>query len=230
MMIDESTPNWNNGNGNGNGNGDEAKRLVVVVAVDQTASSTAAIDAAAALIRTINGGEIHVVHVIPLNIVPEGAVAQSMALLVAEGRSFIDVVVGRVSASFDGRVCGHLAVGPVARRVLQLASDLQADYIVVGSAGKTWVERLMAGSVSEAIAKKARCTVIVARPTTYADESDSSVPEILPACSKCLVVQRASNGEKLWCVQHATRHAHGHLHYETPEPFAVGSTFIQSTT
>jgi len=96
---------------------------------------------------------------------------------------------------------------------------------VVGTHGKKALERMLVGSVSLAVVKKAHCPVVVARPKEYVHEH---VPEILPPCPKCLETQRASKGEKLWCEQHSGRHVHGQLHYEMPKGYAAGSMLIRA--
>jgi hypothetical protein len=53
-------------------------------------------------------------------------------------------------------------------------------------------------------------------------------PEIEPPCHDCLDVRWASAGSVMWCARHTRHHAHGHVHYEYPEPFAMGSLLLRS--
>jgi nucleotide-binding universal stress UspA family protein len=170
------------------------------------------------------GAELHFLYVIATETLPDGLGSSANDLL-RGGRVFIDETTRMMAERFEGRVLGHLAVGRPERQILQLAADLEADVIVVGSHSKKALERLMLGSVSEFVAKKAQCSVIVARPKNYSDPH--SVPEIEPPCRQCLEVQRATDGERLWCEAHANRHAHAHLHYELPPAFAVGSMLLR---
>ena len=64
--------------------------------------------------------------------------------------------------------------------------------------------------------------MLVARP-----KDRVVAPEIEPPCPQCVEVQKKTNGDSLWCVQHAGKHVHARTHYETPEPFAVGSMFLR---
>ena len=82
----------------------------------------------------------------------------------------------RVGAAFAGRstradiqFCVHARIGKAAHEILALASDVGADLIFIGSHGKTGVERLLLGSVSERVVREAQCPVMVARVKTYAD-------------------------------------------------------------
>jgi hypothetical protein len=84
------------------------------------------------------------------------------------------------------------------------------------------VERTLMGSVSERVVRRAQCPVVVARPTTY-----GVAPAVEPPCPECLETRRESSDERMWCGRHAERHPRARLHYETPEPFALGSTLIR---
>ncbi len=198
------------------------ERVVVVAAVDQTAASDAVIYTATSLASSIAGAELHFVHVIaepPTN----GLSPLPMNELLREGRTFLDRVTASASPRFGGRVVGHLGVGAPQRQILQLAADLEADLVVVGSHGKGAIARMMLGSVSQSVVNNAPCAVLVARPKEYRTD----IPEIEPPCPRCLEVQRASGGEKLWCEQHSSRHPRGRLHYESPSSFGVGSMLLR---
>jgi nucleotide-binding universal stress UspA family protein len=200
----------------------DTNRVVIVAAVDRTAASDSVVYTATGLATAIPGAELHFVHVIvepPTN----GLSPLPMEELLHEGRTLLDDVKKRAEARFAGRVVVHLGVGSAHKQILQLASDLEADLIVVGSHNKGALARMMLGSVSQAVVNKAQCAVLVARPKDY----HTSVPEIEPPCPKCVEVQRATGGEKLWCEQHSAKHPRPHLHYATPAPFGVGSMLLR---
>lgn len=199
-------------------------RTVIIAAVDRTATSEPVIYTATSLATAIARAELHFLYVIDPAPTPNLPSSPSMTEMLRQGRVFVDDLTREAATRFSGRVAGHIAAGEPHKQILQLASDLEADLIVVGSHGKKALERLMMGSVSQAVVKKAQCAVLVARPKSYAP---SDVPEIEPPCPKCLEVQRSGQGDKLWCEQHSVRHAHGRLHYETPATFGLGSMFIR---
>ena len=60
----------------------------------------------------------------------------------------------------------HVAIlkwGNVAETILQTAAEEQCDLIVLGSRGLTGFKRLMLGSISNAVAAKAQCPVLVVK-------------------------------------------------------------------
>ncbi|MDQ3365687.1 MAG: universal stress protein [Myxococcota bacterium] len=83
-------------------------------------------------------------------------------------------LTARASAAFAGRATAaeiqfyvHARIGKPADQVLAVARDVSADLIFIGSHGKTGVERLLLGSVSERVVREAQCPVMVVRPKTY---------------------------------------------------------------
>ena len=58
---------------------------------------------------------------------------------------------------------GILKWGNVAETILQTATEEQCDLIVLGSRGLTGFKRLMLGSISNAVAAKAQCPVLVVK-------------------------------------------------------------------
>jgi nucleotide-binding universal stress UspA family protein len=82
----------------------------------------------------------------------------------------------RVTEIFAGRRAAgevhffvHARLGHPAEEVLSLAVEVGADLILIGSHGRTGVDRLMLGSVSEKVAREAKCPVMVVRGKTYRD-------------------------------------------------------------
>lgn len=83
-------------------------------------------------------------------------------------------VAEKLTAAFAVRAPGekihfivHVRIGKPAQEILGLAQDVAAELIIVGSHGFRGVDRLLFGSVSEAVVRGARCPVLVVRPKTY---------------------------------------------------------------
>ncbi len=196
---------------------------VYLVAVDGTTSNDPALDLACKLAAALGGAaELNIVHVVPVT--PTATMGMGplppLADLHEAARKSLDRACAAVAERFSGKVASHLATGEPWRQIVQLASTLSADLVVVGTAGRTGVARFVLGSVAEKVVRHAACPVLVARAKDYEAHDE---PTIEPPCPDCVAVQKRTHRAEMWCAQHATHHAHGHLHYEWPQPFAVGT-------
>jgi nucleotide-binding universal stress UspA family protein len=75
-------------------------------------------------------------------------------------------VLGRSADALRAKgvtVTTRQARGPIGQRVVQAANELSADLIVVGSRGHGRLEESLLGSVSDAVARHARCSVLIVR-------------------------------------------------------------------
>lgn len=71
----------------------------------------------------------------------------------------------------------HVRLGDAADSLHQVAVDVDADLIVVGTHGTRGIARLVLGSVSERLVKLARVPVLVARPKDFGGLGKSARPE-----------------------------------------------------
>ncbi len=67
------------------------------------------------------------------------------------------------AARADLQVSSQTATGSPESRIVEIAEEWQADLIIVGSHGYNAWERLLLGSVSNAVVHHAPCSVLVAR-------------------------------------------------------------------
>ena len=72
----------------------------------------------------------------------------------------------------------HARIGEAAEEILDLAREIGADLVVIGSHGKTGFRRLLLGSTTEAVVRRARCPVIVARAKEYPEVTLSRVVRV----------------------------------------------------
>lgn len=104
----------------------------------------------------------------------------------------------------------HVRSAPPADAIAQLATDLEADLVVVGTHGRRGARRLLLGSVAEKVVRLSPCAVLVVPPPA------EPVPQIEPACARCLETRRSTDGAEFWCEQHRERHGRRHtFHYRT---------------
>lgn len=146
----------------------------ILLAIDTSAFSEAAV---AAVIRQFSptGNAVHVFHA------ADWATHLPVAYAFAEGRTGArDVVALHDRILAEGQACVDQAAktlraagfavttevaadGEVRRLILETAAKWPADVIVVGSHGRTGLDRLLLGSVSEGVVRRAPCSVEVVR-------------------------------------------------------------------
>ena len=114
-------------------------------------------------------------------------------------------------AQLGFRIVSHAQIATAAQCIVQLASDLGADLIVIGTHNPKGIERLLLGSVAESTVRNARCPVLVIPPPP------KSEPEvtITPACPECVQTRFASAGKDFWCAQHSERHGRRHTYHQS---------------
>lgn len=61
----------------------------------------------------------------------------------------------------------HARIGHPAVEILGLCREVAADLVFIGTHGATGLERIVLGSVSERVAREAKCAVMVVRANTY---------------------------------------------------------------
>jgi hypothetical protein len=116
------------------------------------------------------------------------------------------------------RVISHVRIDAPAREIAQLASDLEADLVVVGTNGRRALSWLVLGSVAEVVVRLAPCPVLVVRPQRLVE-----LPKIEPPCSECVQARKQSGGEHQWCAQHSERHGQRHTYHQNDRSVADGT-------
>ena len=78
----------------------------------------------------------------------------------------------------DVRVEHRLEEGAAAQRILDVARDIQAGLIVMGTHGRTGLGRLLLGSVAEQVLRRAACPVLTVKVplSTHAASQAKVVP------------------------------------------------------
>lgn len=193
----------------------EAPKYTIVVGIDFSESSDKALDQAIELAVARNA-ELHVLYVDDhFRGAEDGREAAEAALEKIEKHGITHM--GQISEQLGKSVSfrhlfSHFRVGAPAEQVVQLAVDLNADLIVVGTHGRRGVQRLLMGSVSERVARLARCAVWIVREKDH--EAIGRVPEIEPPCKDCVAKRLETNNAEIWCARHSERHIRAHaLHY-----------------
>ena len=196
---------------------------VVLVGVDFTETSLNALRTAENLARAAPGSELHLVHAFAFSTSPRDTqslfapIESAFGGRLAKAREELDGLVASATSGI-GRVTGHLRIGSPTASIVEVASDISADLIVVGTDQRSGVSRLVFGSVAEKVARNAPCPVLIVRP--------KAVPmweRIEPLCPDCAHVQRTTKGAQLWCAHHSQHRPRPHTYHEAPESYGIGS-------
>jgi nucleotide-binding universal stress UspA family protein len=196
----------------------EPPQSVVVAAIDLVEPSENVLREAAKL-AAMTSGQLHVVHVIPHDAVGSltGEDALRFSNLTDDVRAKLEQLAAELSMAVK-RIVLHVRLGSADVEIAQLASDVGADLVVVGTHGHSGLERLLVGSVGASLIRNAPCPVLVCRP-----KSAPQWEQILPPCADCRAVQQKTARKALWCERHAQHHPRAHTYSEVPASFGLGS-------
>lgn len=204
---------------------DSAKPYVIVVAVDYSDSARLALERAFELAAEKPNAKLHVLNVLP--VYEPAAVDSSNAAWpralpsfeesterlrthVAEARAGYEAAHPDREAGFLETMAVHQRVSDPSVEIAQLAADVEADLVVVGTHGRRGIARLIMGSVAEATIRLAPCTVLVVRPKSVPPPA----PVIEPPCPRCVAARKESQGRELWCAQHREHHGQRHTYHQ----------------
>jgi nucleotide-binding universal stress UspA family protein len=190
-------------------------KAVIVVALDLSPVSEAVMRTAA-VAAAARPCELHLLHVLkapPADPVNTLHVATAVDQTKDQLKTFARDLPRTVS-----RVVIHVRMGDAEVEIAQLASDLECDLIVVGTHGYKGIDRILLGSVAEALIRNAPCPVLTYRPKTVRLWERIESP-----CQDCLAVRQATGRATLWCERHAQHHPRAHTYSEIPPSYGVGA-------
>ncbi len=146
----------------------------ILIAIDGSPFSDAALDEVAGR-PWPKGSEIMIVsaYELPVAATPEvwavpGAYYEQLeSAITAHANSIINCAISKLRKALpsDITIKGKAVAGSPKRVILDEANNCNADLIVVGSHGYPAWERLLLGSVSQAVVSHAKCSVEVVRHT-----------------------------------------------------------------
>jgi nucleotide-binding universal stress UspA family protein len=214
----------------------QERAFTIIVGVDYSDISALALAEAIKAARSRKLNHVHVVHAMsPVQTVGPMVGAYIPPVLdpakaADELQRFVEKRLAEAQRSLpdDGqpiveRLTTHLGVSDPREAITQLASDLDADLIVIGTHGRRGVSRFLLGSVAEGVVRIAPCPVLVVRPCGTAA---TKVPEIEPPCPQCVETRRASEAKDLWCARHREHHDRRHTYHVGPVRSGHQSGFL----
>lgn len=137
----------------------------ILCPIDLSDYSRRALDHAVAIARRYGSTitALHVFSVTPVSPYAPGAPGFEWVVLTQEDR---DRVLAEVARFVDEETSPGVKIAPVvreghsAREILSQAAAMKADLLVMGTHGRTGFERLLLGSVTEKVLRKATCPVL----------------------------------------------------------------------
>ncbi len=191
-----------------------ASHLSVVVGLAFTDADGFAFEQAARIAKGVQGSELHLVHV--FDSAPSEARSRE---LVGHLRLYVNEKAASLGGLKAMTVGIHLRTGKPVRELVQLATDVSADLIVIGSSKGPHMKSWLVGSTAEHLVAAAPCPVLVAPPKSKVVEAHD--PAIEPPCPDCLRARASSHGANWWCERHAHHAQRAHtFSYQREIPFA----------
>jgi nucleotide-binding universal stress UspA family protein len=198
------------------------KPYVVVAGTDFSEEAARALRVACEQVVQHAPAELHVVYVCaavnpnPAPSLAPLAFATGLPLLTMDEQrqsltKYLDEELAKLPTGAHFRVFGHVLIDTPSFGITRLASELEADLIVIGTHGLHGVARWLLGSVAEGVVRHAQCPVLVVPP----EPGKLAIPAIEPPCPRCLAARQASAGAEMWCAQHRERHGRRHTYYQS---------------
>ena len=196
----------------------ENKKFTVLAGIDFSTFTNEVLATAANSAR-VPGGELHVVHVLPQS--ADGAARGEGVLRFANLADDVRARLATLAAEVPkevARIDLHVRLGRPDVEIAQLASDIGADLVVVGTHSRSALDRIMIGSVAESLVRHCPCPLL-----TFRSKPIRPWEQIAPPCPDCLAVQQTTGRTRLWCDRHAQHHPRAHTYAEVPASYALGS-------
>lgn len=141
----------------------------IVLAVDGSEEAKLAARAAAE-ISAAGDSEVHLIYVLPTaerlygvhrysDEVKESLLEHART----EAREFLDAQAERVGSEGGTVAQTYLGTGRPDEEIIELAEEIDAGMVVIGSRGLGGIRRALLGSVSQSVARHAHCPVLVVR-------------------------------------------------------------------
>jgi nucleotide-binding universal stress UspA family protein len=202
---------------------DASARFVALAALDGSSSDTRVAEAAAAVVERLVNAELHLIHVVP-DVASTAFSPAPGSALIDGARAILEEAARCARAKTGKPVRVHITVGVAWKEVVRVGRQLGADLVLVGThdRGHGGFTHFLLGSVAEHIVRHASCPAVLVRA-----KEPSNVPEIEPPCADCTRSQHETAGRTLFCARHREHHPHGHVYYDVPESFGVGSMLLR---
>lgn len=139
----------------------------IVVGLDFSEEGERALDAALRFASSFPGVGIHVLHVDASAKTFEENLDFAVSRTDHTVEARVKALAGGLPQVKDVAVKTYVRGGGAADQIVSLAAELNADLVVVGTRGKRGLERLVLGSVAEAVVRDVGCPVWIVKPKDH---------------------------------------------------------------
>jgi len=197
--------------------------FVLLAALDltDTESGGYALEQALRVATRIPGAQMHVLHV--SGDAPE---QQTLELL---RHYVIEKAASMPGITLEG-VGVHVRRGDPSHVIAEMAAEIGADLVVVGTHRIPQFRTVVEGHTGERVTRESSIPVLIAGPRPKSQPERIIVIE--GTCPDCLVARESSGGKTWWCARHAEHHPvlKHHLYaYEAELPFAQHDSEVSAT-
>ncbi len=199
--------------------------LVVGLDLTDTESSGYALTQAARIAVRIPNSQMHLLHVLAV-----GASAEQTNDAAGRLQRYATAKAAELGGLSRTSIGIHVRSGPAGSEIAQLAHDVNADLIIVGTHRRLHLKQLLVGSTAEHVMATATCPVFVAGPRPTAQPAHVIVIE--PPCPDCVQTREATRGRTWWCARHSEHHHLHRLHrysYQSDWPFEGHDSGVKPT-
>ena len=142
-----------------------ARPYVVVVGIDFDAPAMKAANIAMRVAARHTRAELHLVGALaPPRAMGPFSTFATMPSSVARLHERLESFALTLEARESVRIVAHAVLGAPARSITDLARELGANLIVLGSAGATGIARFLFGSITATVRRHAECAVMTVEP------------------------------------------------------------------
>ena len=133
----------------------------ILLPTDGSEVADHAVDHAVALALQFDAS-LDVLHVTDVSALPLDAHAESLVRAIEEeGREAVEEITERASRRGVGSVTGAVREGSPHRAIIDYAEENDCDVVVMGTHGRTGLDRYLLGSVTERVTRLADVPVLV---------------------------------------------------------------------
>jgi nucleotide-binding universal stress UspA family protein len=145
----------------------------ILVPTDGSVGTQGAVEHAIALANAFDA-ELHVLYVVDTNAGAVTTVPGTLEALESAGHRSLEAVRDQASAAGVGTIEGIVSQGTPHRAILDYVDEADVDLVVMGTHGRTGLDRYLLGSVTEKVVRLSETPVMTVR--LAADADDDAVP------------------------------------------------------